>query len=91
MSNALLRVKTYGHGSNWGYSVVNGVGQTLVSRRNYPKETFARIAGRAAADALAPHTNPIRYSPDPAQKPAPSFRHPQLRAPKQSFWKSLFG
>ncbi len=91
MSNALLRVKTFGRGSNWGYSVVNGVGQTLVSRRGYPKETFARIAGRAAADALAPLTTPIRYSQDPAQKPAPSFKPPKLRSPKQTFWNSLFG
>ena len=91
MSNALLRVKTFGHGSNWGYSVVNGVGQTLVSRRGYPKETFARIAGRAAADALAPLTSPIRYSPDPGQKPVQSFKAPKLRAADRPFWKALFG
>ena len=90
MSNALLRVKTFGHGSSWGYSVVNGVGQTLVSRRGYPKETFARIAGRAAADALVPLTSPLRYSPDVTPKAiAPS--KPQLRAPRKSLWQSLFG
>lgn len=91
MNNSLLRVKTFGHGSSWGYRVVNGVGQTLVSRRGYPKETFARVAGRAAADALAPITSPIRYSPDPSQPAPPAFKAPKLRAAKQPFWQSLFG
>ncbi len=91
MSNSLLRVKTFGHGSSWGYRVVNGVGHTLVSRRGYPKETFARVAGRAAADALAPITSPVRYSPDPSQPPAAAFKAPKLRASKAPFWKSLFG
>jgi hypothetical protein len=91
MSNARLKVKTFGHGSAWGYRVVNGVGQTLVCRRGFPKETFARIAGRAAADALAPLPNPLRYAPDGPQTPAPSFTAPKLRTPKQSLWQSLFG
>ncbi len=91
MSNALLKVKTFGHGSTWGYRVVNGVGQTLVSRRGYPGETFARIAGRAAADALSPLTNTIRYTPEPPVKAPPAFQGPRLRSTKQSIWQSFFG
>lgn len=91
MSNSLLKVKTFGHGSSWGYRVVNGVGQTLVSRRGYPGETFARIAGRAAADALSPLTNTIRYTPEPSAQTATAFKAPKLRTQKQSFWQSLFG
>lgn len=54
MTNGILRVKTTRSASGWGYAVVNGVGQTLVSRRGYATENAARAAGRAAADALAP-------------------------------------
>jgi hypothetical protein len=89
MSNALLKVKTFAQAADWGYRVVNGVDQTIVSRRGYATESRARKAGQAAADALAPIKSTVRYSQDPT--PVPSSRLARLQAPKQSFWQSIFG
>jgi hypothetical protein len=82
MSNSSLKVKTFGRPSDWGYRVVNAVGQTLVSRRGYPTESASRKAGHAAADALAPMTMTVRYSTDP---------HPsQTPVNPVNLWRSLF-
>lgn len=89
MSNGVLKVKTFAQASDWGYRVVNGVGQVLVSRRGYATEARARKAGQAASDALAPIKSTVRYSQDPI--PVASSRLAKLQAPKQSFWQSLFG
>jgi hypothetical protein len=89
MSNGVLKVKTYAQASDWGYRVINGVGQTMVSRRGYATEARARKAGQAAADALAPIKSTIRYSQEPT--PVASSRLARLQAPKSTFWQSLFG
>ena len=62
MTNVSLRVKTTHSAAGWSYAVVNGVGQTLASRRGYPTDNSARAAGHAAADALAPVAQPTRYT-----------------------------
>lgn len=89
MSNGILSVKTFGGGSDWGYRVVNGGDQTMVTRRGYATETLARSAGRAAASVFAPPRMSLRYTSDETEMtPA---RMAKLQLPKRSFWKSLFG
>ncbi len=89
MSNGILKVKTFAQASDWGYRVINGAGQILVSRRGYATDARARKAGQAAADALAPIKSTVRYSQDPT--PVASSRLARLQSPKSTFWQSLFG
>jgi len=84
MNNASLRVKTTRSASGWDYAVVNGVGQTLATRRGYPTDNAARAAGLAAADALAPVAPPSRYTYLPEVDGAAS------KTDLISGWRTLF-
>jgi len=89
MTNAHLKVKTSRQPSGWTYRVVNGVDQTLVSRRGFKTENQARHAGRAAAAALTPRPLAQRYlrPQEPAVRPAVTLQAP--KAP--SLLSKLFG
>ncbi len=91
MIHGTLRVKTFGRVGDWGYRVVGPGGATIASRRAFTTEGAARNAGWAAADALAPVSAAIRLTREmrPTLRPKPQlYRAP---APKQPFWRSLFG
>lgn len=84
MTYGSLRVKTTHSAAGWSYAVVNGVGQTLATRRGYPTDNVARIAGRAAADALAPVAQPSGYSYLPEADDA------SAKADLINGWRTLF-
>ncbi len=85
MNNGTLRVKTTRAASGWSYTVVNAVGQTLVTRRGYPTDAAARAAGHAAADALAPADRPARYTYLPEPTEIPTKSRDQVAS-----WRTLF-
>lgn len=86
MSNRLLKVKTFRQGPSWSFRVINGASSTLATRRGFATENFARQAGWAAADALAPVAAAIRLTHDLPPQP-----RPRVKAVNPSFWRSLFG
>jgi len=89
MSNPLLKVKTRKQASAWSYSVVNGTGQTIASRRGFATETKARDAGHAAVFALTPAPISLRHLRirQTAERPVVAI----TVAPKPFFLRSLFG
>jgi hypothetical protein len=90
MTNVAFKVKTSRQPSGWTYRVVNGLDQTLVTRRGFATENKAREAGRAAAAALTPRPLSQRYSrPTETVGARPAI---SLQAPKTpSFLSKLFG
>lgn len=89
MTNAHLKVKTSKQPSSWSYRVVNGVDQTLASRRGFKTENQARDAGRAAASALTPRPLAQRYlrPQEPTARPTVTLQVPKA----SSFFSKLFG
>lgn len=89
MGNSLFKVKTRKQANIWIYSVVNGTGHTVASRRGFASEAKARDAGHAAAAALTPVPVSTRFARLRAidQRPAMTV----VAAPKKSFLQTLFG